>query len=599
MHKYPIVKGPRAPFFVMFAFMKKGFLSCLFLAVYSVSNGQSAFFQKIDTLKSIYRTGGNLDTISKNLESFQASFYVAPNATYLSPFQLYSSNGSSLNALKAKENQLIFSALPHLGFFYGFGAQGSQRLKVDFQEAFKNHVLVNVSFDKTKGNGFLRNDAFSFQDFNARVNKAGTRYSMDLQAGKESVNRAWSNGLFSASPLEGVDLNLQAVQKENARSMQSLSFLRWQHRYDFNKDSLIGFGLFAKHEFLESKRDYQEEADLSLIYQNTYWNSDSTMDVFRERGTNNDLGVFFETHHFNVQSSLNHRFRSWHDQVQYSDTTEFWLKNELSYRSGKLQLAHQDEINLFGAGKGFISTSNIRLPLAFMQAKITHHLQTILPELMQRNYFSNNVQYHLNTLNKQRNQYIRFSLLKSLASVQMEVGYEFFDFKNVYVYDDVLGTWRNDAVPSNGIGQRFVASASWTKKGFQIQPTYRWTHFSNDLNFQPQHHASVHIEWKGGVFKAKKLRMLFALDAHYLSSFQQRQFIPQMGVFNLLQSNNAVQNGFANLCFTTALEVETFRFFVCVDNLGSFWTDPSTAFVPNYVFPSMQIKIGLTWDFWN
>jgi hypothetical protein len=101
------------------------------------------------------------------------------------------------------------------------------------------------------------------------------------------------------------------------------------------------------------------------------------------------------------------------------------------------------------------------------------------------------------------------------------------------------------------------------------------------------------------VFKAKKLRMLFATDIHYLSSFHQRAFIPQMGVFDLIQTNNPTMKGFVNLSFTTALEVETFRFFVRVDNIGSYWVPSSTAFVSNYAFPSMQIKIGLTWDFWN
>jgi hypothetical protein len=162
-----------------------------------------------------------------------------------------------------------------------------------------------------------------------------------------------------------------------------------------------------------------------------------------------------------------------------------------------------------------------------------------------------------------------------------------------------LGTWRNETWASQGFGQRLIASASWTKKGFLIRQAYRWTHFTEGLNFQPQHDASLHVQWRGGVFKAKKLRMLFAADARYAGSFQQREFIPQMGVFDMLQTTNLSQNGFANLSFTTALEVETFRFFVCVDNLSSYWTSSQTAFIPNYVFPTMQIKIGLTWDFWN
>ena len=93
--------------------------------------------------------------------------------------------------------------------------------------------------------------------------------------------------------------------------------------------------------------------------------------------------------------------------------------------------------------------------------------------------------------------------------------------------------------------------------------------------------------------------MLFATDVNYYSSFQQLMFIPQMGVFDLLQTNSTINNGFLNLSLTTALEVETFRFFVRIDNIESFWTPSTTAFVSRYAFPTMQIKIGLTWDFWN
>jgi hypothetical protein len=218
---------------------------------------------------------------------------------------------------------------------------------------------------------------------------------------------------------------------------------------------------------------------------------------------------------------------------------------------------------------------------------------------MQRNYFSNNVQYQLNLPEKQWNHSFRLASLKKFGKMQLEAAYQLLQFKQVYVFNQVAGTWRNDQVASDGFGQSIEFSANWTYKGFQMKPQYRWIRFTNGLNFQPQHQSSLHVQWKGGVFKAKKLRMLFATDVQYLSSFQQRTFIPQMGVFDLTQTNNPTMKGFMNVSFTTALEVETFRFFVRVDNIGSFWVPSTTAFVTNYAFPSMQIKIGLTWDFWN
>jgi len=583
----------------MFAFMKKGLLFGLLLLVSLVTYSQTAFNQFVDTVKSTHRTGGLLDTLSNATSAFQSTFYLSPNSSILSPFQLYSSNGSTLHALKIKENPLLFSALPHLGFAYAFGAQGAQRLKVDFQEAFKNGVLVNLNFDKSKGNGFLRNDDFSFQEFNAHVLRSGERYSFDFQTGKNVVARSWSNGLFFPIPISGVDLNLQPVQKENAKSDQKLSFVRFQQRVDFDKDSIQGIGLFSRHEFSEYKRDYQEFDSLTLLYQNVYWNVDSTQDRFRERNFSNDLGVFFDRKNLQLQSALSLRVRKWHDNLLYHDTTELWWRNDLSYRSAQFQLEHRDAINVIGAGNGFTSFSKLTLPFSFLAVRIEHALSSTLPELMQRNYLSNNVQYQLSSLEKQWNHTVRFASIKTFGTVQVEAAYQFLQFKNVYVFNPFDGIWRTDQLASNGFGQSLEFSANWTYKGFQLKPHYRWTHFSSDLNFQPQHQTSLHVQWKGGVFKAKKLRMLFSTDVSYLSSFQQRAFNPQMGVFDLTQTNNPTSKGFMNVSFTTALEVETFRFFIRIDNIGSFWVPSTTAYVTNYAFPSMQLKIGLTWDFWN
>jgi hypothetical protein len=283
----------------------------------------------------------------------------------------------------------------------------------------------------------------------------------------------------------------------------------------------------------------------------------------------------------------------------YHDTTELWWKNEVSYRTDKLQLEHRDAINFLGAANGFTSSSKLTLPYSFLKVHIEHKLSSTLPELMQRNYLSNNVQYQLNSLENQWNQSVRLSAIKKIGSFQLEAAYQALQFRKVYVFDQIASTWRNDQLASDGKGQSIQFSVSWSYKGMQIIPEYRWTHFSTGLNFQPQHQSSLRIQWKGGVFKAKKLRMLFATDAQYFSSFEQLQFIPQMGVFDLNQSNPTTIQGYMNVSFTTALEVETFRFFVRVDNIGSFWVPSTTAFVSRYAFPSMQIKIGLTWDFWN
>ncbi|MFM6935762.1 MAG: putative porin [Flavobacteriales bacterium] len=579
--------------------MKKGFLFMLLLLVSKVSFGQTVFQKEIDTVKSTHRTGGTFDTLSNIVQSFQSTFFISPNATLLSPFQLYASNGSTLHSFSDKNQALRFSALPHLGFSYAFGAQGAQRLKVDFQEAFRHGLLLNLSFDKTKGNGFLRNDAFSFQQFNGELLRTGKQYSMDLRFSKEAIDRSWSNGLFDSIPISGIALDLQTVRKENAHSMQSLSALRFQQRFDFNQDSTIGFGLLTRHAFYEYKRDYQEVGDLTQQYSNVYWNSDSTQDRFHERSLSNDAGVFLDVSAVQLQSTLGYHLRQWHDQQSYRDTAELWWKNEFSYRSNQFKLTHRNALNIAGAGRGITAQTTVLIPFTFLQLNLQHQLSSSLPELMQRNYQSNNVQYQLNSLEKQWNQSFKALASKSFKAFEFTFAYQLLQFRKVYIFDQQAESWRNDLAASTGVGQSLRATVAWTYKGLQIKPAYQWTHFSSGLNFQPEQQSSVRVQWKGGVFKAKKLHMLFAADVQHFSPFKQLNFIPQMGVFDLTQTSSLYMNSFVNVAFTTALEVETFRFFVRIDNIGRFWTPSTTAFVSHYAFPSMQIKIGLTWDFWN
>jgi hypothetical protein len=63
--------------------------------------------------------------------------------------------------------------------------------------------------------------------------------------------------------------------------------------------------------------------------------------------------------------------------------------------------------------------------------------------------------------------------------------------------------------------------------------------------------------------------------------------------------NNQNTAGFMNLAAFTSFEVETFRLFIRMDNIAYFWQDRSIEFVNGYTFPSTQIKVGITWDFWN
>lgn len=583
----------------MFAFMKNSAFS-LFLVMCSFGVfGQSMSFQAIDTIKSTHRTFGALDTLSNAVQPFQSIFYLSPEQNLLSPLSVYANHGTMLSFLSVKEQQTKFSAIPHLGFMYAFGAQGAQRMHVDFQQAYRHGLLMNVSFDKNKGNGYLRNDAFSDNNFMFQLLRLGQRYSFDMNANVQSQLRSWSNGLFNPNPIPNVDLNLQAVQKENAQSNNVLSAMHYQHQWDFNADSTRGFGLLAKHSFYESRRTYSEIDSLANLYNHVYWNSDTTNDRLKERTFSNQMGVFLQSSRLSFQSLMDLRNRMWSDAYSPKNVNELWLMNQFQFRGNRFQLQHRNGLNMSGAAQGFISFTHVQWNRGRTLIGCTHELRNELPELMQRKYYSNNVQYAITSLSKQWNQTIGVQLTRNIGAFAFAAQYRILQFRNVYVFDDVLGTWVNDAIASNGLTQQAKLGLAWNYKGFQIMPSYTWTDVNHNLNFQAAHRVNVHVQWKGGVFKAKKLQMLFAGDIQYLSAFQQMTFIPQMGVFDVIHNPGTIQQGYVNASFTTGLQIETFRFFIRLDNIGAYWVDPNTSILQHYPFPSMQAKIGLTWDFWN
>jgi hypothetical protein len=36
-----------------------------------------------------------------------------------------------------------------------------------------------------------------------------------------------------------------------------------------------------------------------------------------------------------------------------------------------------------------------------------------------------------------------------------------------------------------------------------------------------------------------------------------------------------------------------------MDNIAYFWQNRQVELINGYAFPSTQVKVGITWDFWN
>ena len=101
-----------------------------------------------------------------------------------------------------------------------------------------------------------------------------------------------------------------------------------------------------------------------------------------------------------------------------------------------------------------------------------------------------------------------------------------------------------------------------------------------------------------GVFKAKKLILYGGFEPIYLSSFRRMAYIPSISSF-AFSTPGEISKGFIDLRVFAGFELDSFRFFARAENLAYLWTENSTEIIQNFPIPTVQIRLGITWDFWN
>ena len=103
-----------------------------------------------------------------------------------------------------------------------------------------------------------------------------------------------------------------------------------------------------------------------------------------------------------------------------------------------------------------------------------------------------------------------------------------------------------------------------------------------------------------GLFKDKKMEVILGLNYSLNSKTHTISVVENMGVYNLTNINtDEFQNGLFNVGAYTSIEIETFRFFLKVNNLGYLWNDVRWSYVDGLYLPEITVRLGVTWDFWN
>lgn len=561
-------------------------------------SAQSRFNNPVDTLHYQHRTGGDIDTMDL---TFLKSLSLLPGLGFnhqynLPSYYLFSSNPLlQANIFFTTNDQMTFSGLPHLGFFYSFGSKGTQVLHADYQQVFKGTSILNLKLDRQSGTGFVRNGVFNASDFELKFQRNGTHWKTTV-LGRYKLNTAGLNGgvLDTASYL-AFGGEFAAVRKSNATSSNKQGAIDWTNHLFFSSDSTHRrtHGLLTNHFFDLNNRTYSEIDSISKLYPNTYLNADTTADQYQMNDLTNGIGYFVSTPTLELSGLLNQRYRRIQNLGSMSDTLEYSAKFSGQYKKGKLRIVENYYQNMYGAEGELSSKTSLQYMDSTWSMALLGKYERMLPNMLQRAYRSNNLNYLLPNLALQTTIDLQGDLdfrLSNVFSIQLNAGY--LSRKNVLTWSG--NDWSNGKYASFDLTHGKLQTTI-EFKGLRFSP---FAQINKGLDFLPDLVYGARVSYKKRVFKAKKMELLMALDAVQNSRYRLMDYNNLLDVY-VMNETNTLNSGYYSLYATFGFAIEEFRFFLRAENLQTTFQSKLYPVAVNYFNSSFAMRIGITWDFIN
>lgn len=571
---------------------------CISFCVQSNAQNFHSFF-RLDTLKFTDRIGGELDSIDLiggvQSSSFPGGGLNTRENTFTPDLLVNNPGGQRFYSFGAWK-KMQFTGLPHIGFSYSFGSQGTQYVQTEYQQAFKDSIYLNVDYIKYRSNGFLRNSDFSHNDFQLQLNRLGRIYSLELKGSYETSDVAQCNGLTTDSLANDFPLIFLPVQKTDARLKTKRIRVYQSNYFDFLKDSLNSIGLFTQHELRIKKFEYSEFSDtLYNLYSVINFDSLQTNDQHQWSQIASGAGLFLKNKNHFLKTGVNVEFWNFQNLGLYRDTTEVDLFGEYNYSRNKTSLVNKLDVNLIGAQNEF--SNDLQLIQGFDRIYFKAHflIENKLPDYYQRYSIGNNYSNVFNSQNKQQRVLSSLTASSYIGNFELKGSYTYSSYRNNYFFID--STWRNDTMTSMAFNQ-FTLNLSYRYKALFLESAYSYTISNDEFGIIPQHIFQSRIYVKRGVFKARKMIAYTGFDFSALSAFRRVGFQSNIGAFDLTTIKPSTA-GYMNLHFFGGFQIEEFKFFLRVENLNHFWIDRKTEVLQSFPIASTQFRLGITWDFFN
>jgi hypothetical protein len=581
----------------------KTFILFFLLSVPCLAFSQvQADVSQVDTLKAPYKTDGSIDSIdfpSQVLRSTFPSSSLLENNRFIAPFLITQIGGAQLNSHNFFQETPKFSAIPHIGAAYSFGSQTAQYLRFDYDQVFKGNLCVNFQIKQLSTAGFIRNSAWKNTSISTAILRNSKRYSFLLNAKYFNESRGFCKGVIFDSLANSYPLPLIPVQSESANGSFTQRSINLSHRLDFSYlDTTLFAGLIVQNTFATMDKYFREKGNLSALYNLIQFDSLETNDHYAQIDLQNNAGFGIKNSLFTVEALITSRYWKYSIHNLQRDTAEFGLKVFGKYGNKSKFVSNSFQYNLIGGFKAWDNLSVLRWIKGKHDLGISSLLQNSAPLLNQRFCSTNNYLFQLSDFNLQRRLDLRLSYKLALGSQQIAVHYIFQKATNLLVFNGA--TWLNSSALSAVQLQQISLKSNVNLGHFKINPSYTYTAMDANYRFYPAHLFQTRCLVKGGVFKAKKLKMIGAIDLMASSKFKAPTLNAALGILDFSQLPSATwQAPLINGGLMLGIEIETFRFFINMDNLAYFWSDKSSVLVQSYTLPTWQLKVGLIWDFWD
>jgi hypothetical protein len=501
------------------------------------------------------------------------------------------------------DDGMKFSALPYLGFTYGFGAQGSQFLTANYVHAFSDSLLLNLNYSRSSSNGYLRNSSFNHSDLTTALKRRGNFYSFRLDAGYHASNITHPGGVYTDSLggvldtlIEDFGLGFSSVSKPDASTAIRLANVELKNYFDFTPSATNSTGLLIATNYEIINRKYVELDTVSGIYPMINVNSDTTNDEYNLASIRNSSGFYFSRSGFYIDAKISHRYWKYSNLGKVADTTEISLTSNLNWNLKKHHIQNYFYFNILGAYNGWRNDVFYAFDHSKVHLNVASSVGNMPLSIFKRKYFANNYDYATNTLTNQFQFYLKASAQMPIKDsiVQLKLEASQLSLAGIYRFDGSI--WRNDTLntaQATALGLSIPIQLGL----FNIHPTFRYTFSTNSGIPRIQGYLRMYIKSK--LFAGKKLEIATGVDLSYASSYELQLFNVSMGLFDNFNSTGNIVNSRTNAHAFVNLGIREFNFFFRYENISYYWENRLDQIVAGYPFATPRMRIGITWQFFN